>query len=135
MPRDSDVVAIVKRYASDESVSQSPTLALPQIFLDRLPTTLPEQERPLNPLSATRRRGWLEMARLLNHTPHFENRGRAVEYLIQAADGSSVACCNQEPLPWHAREQEASIVRLEDVNDSAYRHIFPVQRFRATLRR
>ena len=133
---DMDVVCLVKRFASDEAVCQRPLLALPEAFLQRLPSNLPERDRPLNPLPLARRRGWVDLARLVLATRSFEDKQGAVNYLLKAAAGGSAAQSAKCPLPWHAEDHSQEIVRLEDARLSpSYRCLFPLVRFRATLKR
>ena len=132
---DYDAVCLVKRYASDASACQKPVLVLPHTFLSRLPTPLPEVERPLAPLPVGRRKSWLELAKFLMGSPKFAGRARAVQYLLKAAEGRSTACCPKEPLPWHEREPDDNIVRLQDASLNSYLRLHPVNKFKATLRR
>ena len=131
-----DVVCLVKRYASDEHVSQKPILALPASFMGRLESRTPERDRPMAPLHLERRKMWVDLARLIVETPHVHEKQRAVQYLLKAAEGTSVACCAKSPLPWHMEDHSQGLVRLQDAGPgSSFLTLFPVARFRATLKR
>ena len=135
-PSDMDVICLAKRFASDENVCQKPILALPHEFLQRLATRLPERQRPLNPLPLPRRRGWVDLARLVLQTTSFQDKAGAVNYLLKAAAGGSEAETSQVALPWHSVDHAHELVRLEDARlSSTFCTLFPVARFRATLKR
>lgn len=130
---DFDVICYVKRYASDESVSQKPILALPHEFLVRLPSPIPTLERPLAPLSLNKRKQWLALAKELFHRKR--HTARSVRYLLKAAEGGTIAAEAAVPLPWHTSDHELRVVRLEDAPANTFFKLFPVAKFRATLRR
>ena len=130
---DFDVICYVKRYASDESVSQKPMLALPYEFLSRLPSPMPNLQRALAPLSLTRRKQWLALAQELFRRKRFSQG--SIRYLLKAAEGCTIVEEDAVPLPWHNADHEHGIVRLEDAPPNTFLKLFPVARFRATLRR
>ena len=135
---DSDVIVFLKRYASDEGVCQRPLLVLPHQFLSRLPTPVPEDTRAMKPLDLERRKGWLELARYLNDARMLsrQDKDRAILYLVDAAAGSSSSCCPKEALPWHATAHQQNLVLLQNLRqDSTFLKLFPVARFRATIKR
>ena len=132
---DMDVICYAKRYASDESVSQKPTLVLPEAFLERLPARLPNTERPLAPLSAARRKQWAELARELARSSWTSLPVRTIRYLLRAAEGGTAARCGSCVLPWHSADHQHRIVRLEDAPPHTFLKLFPVARFRANLKR
>ena len=130
---DFDVICYVKRYASDESVSQKPLLALPHAFLSRLPAALPTGQRALAPLSLKRRKEWLALAQELFRRKRFSSG--SIRYLLKAAEGGTIVVEDEVPLPWHCADHEHGIVRLEDAPPNTFLKLFPVARFKATLRR
>ncbi|CAE7499632.1 unnamed protein product [Symbiodinium sp. CCMP2592] len=130
---DFDVICYVKRYASDESVSQKPLLVLPHDFLARLPSLIPALERPLAPLGLKKRRQWLALAQELFQRKR--NSDRTVRYLLKAAQGGTIASEDAVLLPWHTSNHELRLVRLENASPNTFFKLFPVARFRATLKR
>ena len=132
IPSDMDVICNLKRYASDESPCQRPVLVLPECFRGRLRTPLPGEKRPLHPLSLERRRNWADLASVLLEN---RKRHRTVRYLIRAAQGGSVAEGDLFPLPWHLESHENNLVYLENTPVNTYLTLFPVARFKATLKR
>ena len=130
---DFDVICYVKRFASDESVSQKPLLTLPHEFLNRLPSRMPTRQRPLVPLSALRRKQWLELAQELFRRKRFSQG--SIRYLLKAAEGGTIVAEDAVPLPWHIADHEHSLVRLEDAPPNTFLKLLPVAKFRATLRR
>ena len=130
---DFDVICYVKRYASDEKVSQKPLLALPHAFLSRLPTPLPTLQRALAPLSLNKRKQWLALAQELFRRKRFSTG--SIRYLLKAAEGGTIVVEDEVPLPWHSAEHEHGIIRLEDAPPTTFLKLLPVARFKATLRR
>lgn len=130
---DLDVICYVKRYASDESVSQKPLLALPHDFLTRLPSPLPTLQKPLVPLSLTKRRQWLELAKELFRRKRFSQG--SIQYLLKAAEGGTIVAEDAVPLPWHSADRQHALVRLENAPPNTFLKLFPVAKFKATLRR
>ena len=130
---DFDVICYVKRYASDESVSQMPLLVLPNAFLYRLPSPMPSMQKPLAPLSLTKRKQWLALAQELFRRKRFSSG--SILYLLKAAEGGTIVAEDAVPLPWHNADHEQRLVRLEDAPPNSFLKLFPVAKFRATLRR
>ena len=55
--------------------------------------------------------------------------------VLKAAEGGTIVEEDAVPLPWHNADHEHGIVRLEDAPPNTFLKLFPVARFRATLRR
>ena len=134
---DYDVICMCKRFVSDETPCQKPVLALPNAFLQRLPGDLPSTTRPLNPLSVDRRKNWADLSKAL-----LSSRGkdpslirRSVQYLLAAARGLSTAQGGPSPLRWHSESHEDRLVRLQDAPATSFLKLYPVVKFKATLKR
>ena len=130
-----DVICYCKRYASDETPSQRPTLVLPESFLDRLPSPLPQSQRPLAPLGLLRRKQWAELCRELLSSGSRQPPARTLRYLLKAAEGGTIGAEEAAPLPWHGANHQHRLVRLEDVPPTTFLKLFPMARFRANLKR
>ena len=131
-----DVVCAVKRYASDESPSQQPVLVLPAISLQRLPSPVPTARRPFHPLSVDRRLNWAALAKtLLTSLQQDPDVYRTVRYLLKAAEGESLAMGPGSPLTWHGARHDPNLIQLRDAPPTTFLKLFPVAKFRATLKR
>ena len=131
-----DVVVITKRYASDTAASQSPVLVLPQAFLSRLGSRIPQTARPPRETPAARRQSWLDLAQILLDQPEAALTGdvmRSVQYLHMVGSGQYPPV-SFEPLPWHETVQPA-LERYPNVESlRSFPVLLPVATFKAQLR-
>ena len=130
-----DVACITKRYASDSAASQRPVLVLPQAFLSRLPSRLPETARPDKVTPADKRASWLQLAEtLLLQKPLPDIKlARCVAYLQWVGSGRGAPeGASFEPLPWHANPKDGHGAGPLNVN-STFAKLLPVAAFKATL--
>ena len=131
-----DVVVITKRYASDTAASQSPVLVLPQAFLSRLGSRIPQTARPPRETPAARRQSWLDLAQILLDQPEAALTGdvmRSVQYRHMVGSGQYPPV-SFEPLPWHETVQPA-LERYPNVESlRSFPVLLPVATFKAQLR-
>ena len=131
-----DVVVITKRYVSDSAASQAPVLVLPQSFLGRLNSWIPQTVRPPRETPAARRQSWLDLAQMLLAQPEATLTAevmQSVNYLIMVGSGKFPPV-SLEPLPWHETVQQP-LERYPNVHSlRTFPILLPVAAFKAQLR-
>ena len=122
---------------SDATASQCPVLVLPQSFLPRLGTAIPQESRPYSFAPPSRRLMWLELAELLLRQQVVPPKvARSVNYLLRVGQGQVPPVVFQ-PLPWHEEEKSRDLVNLDDLHSSrgSTSLLLPVANFKANLRK
>ena len=157
-----DIIVIVKRYMSDSDLCQArpfsrvlfilwfalkryftfvgiylpfkvPMLALPQDFLVRLGTPLPEEVHPCAMIPREKRQKWVELAEVLTRRAPTESTQRTVQFLISLGTETLENTVDVLPdLPFCSKHEKVD--QIDTSNPYVFRTHIPAMRFRATLR-
>lgn len=134
-PHPLDIIALLKRRASDNSLCQAPVLVLPHGRAAVL-SPLPLKVKPRIPHRLSDE--WLQLAEYLIHHGLTQSSARTVRYLVALAGGS----LGGKPLPDlpHLRSAARGVAIIHGIHDvidfqGALREVLPVMHFKASIRK
>ena len=133
-----DVICCVKRYASDNSCSQAPMLAIPCERFHNIPEAVPTSLRVHNTPSDALLKDWLELAEyLLNTWAHDANMLRAAQYLYDLTTNGHLAIDDRDSLPFHCSRPRAALLTLQalESGSNAASYLMPVATMKWHIKR
>ncbi|CAL1145894.1 unnamed protein product [Cladocopium goreaui] len=126
----SDAILLLKRYASDDLLSQNPVLAFPHRYVDRIGRPPGEgQVRVLRAVKPSKQKDYIALAKLLLEKYPHEATRRAVEFLLSI-------CRTERPqglpaLGWIENPAPGQVIQMG--LPSALGRVIPTMKFRVTV--